>query len=162
MTSRKGKGGGRRSRAEIDLQAEAGTQLLVVQRLSPPLSLTGAGEDLWRAMVQAMPDDWLDEASAPLLEAYITHCVRARTAAAELEAFEAARRLEIEQAPEGTYPECNSMEWSRLTTIYRRETGALANLASKLRISPSSKYSAEWRPSRGGKGSRKKPWEFDG
>lgn len=105
----------------------------------------------------------MDAASAPLLEAYLVHVLRARRIQREMEAFEAFRDAALEAMEDGgEFPELDTEAWSKLTNMYRRETVALANLAGKLRISPSSRYSAEWRPSRGGGGSRKKPWEFDG
>ncbi len=157
---------GRKSRSEIDMEAEGltGKEIVPSHRLQPPLAFSGLAEEMWLAIVQAMPPDWIDETSAPMLEAYITHVMRARRIQAELELFEAARDAELDAAArgEGGYVPLEVAVYNQLTIMYRRETNALSNIAGKMRISPSSRYSADWRPGKGGKGTRKRPWEFDG
>ena len=119
------------------------------RRPEPPRELTNEQAIEWRAVVGYMPADWFTRETHALLVQYCRHVVNARRIARALDGYDPA----VLATPEGidTY--------DKLAKMADREGRALANLATRMRLTQQSHY----RPDKSvGKASAadEKPWEF--
>ena len=114
-----------------------------VARQRPPHELTDEEVEVWAAVVQDQPADWFSPSTVPLLASYCRHVVSARRVA-EL----------IERAT--SHPELSVVDYDRLLKTQRGESSALAQLATKMRVSQQSLTNH-----RGNKTQHatRKPWE---
>jgi len=78
----------------------------------PPPELSDCEREIWIATVEARPLNFLDAATWPLLETYCQHVILCRRLASELRVHSTPKRREE----------------------YRRQTTAMASLATKLRL----------------------------
>lgn len=121
-----------------------------VERQPAPHDLTDEETEIWAAVVNAEPADWLSPSSVPLLVQYCRHSIAARKIAELIE--KGASDLD----PETKQPTMSIKDYDRLLGMQERESRAIATLAQKLRISPHSQTNH-----RGNKIAKavKKPWE---
>lgn len=135
---------GRKSAASQEIMVGAVT---LVERPEPGLDLTPAEDDVWRAVVNAMPADWFPVETHPLLSQYCRHTVAAR---------KIAMLIDVATAKD----EVDTAELDKLLQMQVRETGALKAMAASMRLSQQASYSAR---GAGGEKSRrstvKRPWE---
>lgn len=129
----------------------------------PPGFIGDREAEEWRAIVSAHPAEWFDASNLPLLEAYVRHIILHRDIAALLEKTQAEMIRAAEAGePDGLLVTAADLEIiGRLTNMLRRETNAMASLAVKMRLAQSSRYNADKRPSRGGGGAGRRPWETE-
>lgn len=113
-------------------------------RPEPPKGMGAAEATVWRTMVSAMPDHWFSAASQPVLRALCSHVVTSDALAQQVsEALEADDWAAVD----------------RLTKIQERESKAVADLSSKLRLLPKSKWSQEKASTLEALNPTTRPWE---
>ena len=119
------------------------------QRPEPPAELTKEQAEEWRAVVGRMPAGWFTRETHGLLVQYCRHVVKARLIARALDGYDPA----VLATPEGVEA------FDKLAKMADREGRALANLATRMRLTQQSHYRAEKSV---GKASAadEKPWEF--
>jgi hypothetical protein len=147
----------RKSKDAIDLAAIAGGSLAVVAgsidgRPEPPESLSLRQAETWRAVVSAQPVGWVTTSSYPVLIAYC-------------EAVDGARRVEqILRAftPKNPSSPNNVFRLSELLDMQRKQNGLVTTIATKLRLTPQSRYTPKAAATAQSKtGAGRKPWEVD-
>ncbi|BAQ16925.1 hypothetical protein [Methyloceanibacter caenitepidi] len=139
-----------------------------IERPPPPDVLTDEQAEIWRQVVNRLPADWFKAETLPLLEAYCRHAVQSRRVAALIEQMELAeseriarkskkktRKAKSEDAEDDDAP-FPFKDYDRLLKMQARESGTLASLSVKLRISQSTTYDKS--KAKGGSG-KKTPWE---
>ena len=129
---------------------QAGNSLSIVQgdvisipRAKPPEELSEEERVEWRAITNRLPVDHFRTENLPLLIQYCQHIVRARKLAMLLHQEESGpEKLDLEL-------------YDRLLKMQERESRTLASLATRMRFSQQSRYSAR----KGRPPSGPKPWE---
>jgi hypothetical protein len=94
----------------------------VVERPAAPHDLNDEEVEVWAKVISSQPADWFDPGNLPLLTQYSRHVVQARRLA-EL----------VERATSD--PDLSLQSYDRLLIMQDRESKAIANLATKMRIS---------------------------
>lgn len=112
----------------------------------PPVYLSEDEAEIWRDVVSSMPADWFDAAVAPMISAYCGHAVK-------------ARELQVE-CNQDVDPEEIGLR-DKLLSMREREVRAMTSLATRLRISPSSRWSEQKAHTAHEKAQRQeyKPWD---
>ncbi len=130
--------------------AEFGVIHGIPERPEPPDELTPEQVEEWRAVVARMPVDWFRREIHPLLAAYCRHTCNARHIAALIEG---ARVVDVTDRKA-------VMRYNRFLGMQERQTSALMGLATRMRLTNQSRYTAGSAASRakGGR-SAKKLWE---
>lgn len=124
----------------------------IPKRPDPPGGLTKAQATEWRAIVGRLPVDWFPRETHPLLVEHVRHIEIAETIAKEINAFDTTDLA----TPEGL------KRYDRLLRIADRESRAIAALATKLRLTQQSKYSAKSAATAAGSaGDGRRPWETE-
>lgn len=120
------------------------------ERIRPPHDLSDEEVEVWVAVVNTEPADWLSPSVGPLLAQYCRHVVHARRIAELLE--KATSHVD----PETKLPTLKVEDYDRLLRMQERETGAMTTVATKLRITPQSltNHRGNKKPS-----ATRKPWE---
>jgi phage terminase small subunit len=104
-------------------------------RPDPPDRLTRAEAELWRAIVARMPDGWFPAETLPLLEALVCQSQLLREIEAQVRALTAAGLID---ASLNTIKKLDA-----LTRIHDRVARTVTTLATKLRLTPQSRYAAD-------------------
>ena len=131
--------------------AELGVVHGILQRPEPPDELTPEQADEWRAVVARMPVDWFGREIHPLLCAYCRHVTNARRIAALIEAV---HDLDIGDRTA-------LMRLNRLLGLQERQSNALMGLATRMRLTNQSRYTAGSAASQAKGGHSGKPlWEI--
>ena len=133
---------GRVSAAAMELAHVSAIETVARQR--PPHELTDEEVEVWAAVVEDQPADWFTPSTVPLLAAYCRHVVSARRVA-EL----------IEKATSD--PSLSIVDYDRLLKMQRGESAAIAQLATKMRVSQQSL--TNHRGNKSNKNATRKPWE---
>jgi hypothetical protein len=100
-------------------------------RPSPPEGLTEEQSKEWLAVTRRLPHDYFPRECHRLLEAYVRHASAFRILSESVDAF----RPEWMADPEGL------LRYDKLLAMREREGRALSSLATRLRISPQSRWS---------------------
>lgn len=136
------------------MRARAGINVITVSddRLAAPAHLTPQQATEWTAIVDSLPADYFRPGDVPLLAAYCTAAVFYKRAAADLE----SRGLSLmdDKGREFVNP---------AHQILTSQASAMAQMAVKLRLCPSARYTektADTKTRRSGGG--KRPWEEQG
>ena len=118
-----------------------------------PDNLTADQKAEWEAITRRLPGDYFPRECHPLLEAYVQHVTALKLLSAEVDRFEA----------EWLDDALGLARYDRLLGMRERESRALSSLATRLRLSPQSRYhqktaanAAAKEPPNGGR----KPWEW--
>lgn len=98
-------------------------------RLQPPPDLTAYEVQVWQSVVATKPSNWFQADCAPILKSYVKHISTAATFDQQLETFN----------PEKATKE-DWTEYLRLTEARRKQTQIITTCATKLRLTPQSKY----------------------
>lgn len=114
------------------------------KRPAPPAHLSKVEADIWRNVVNRLPADWFPQETHEMLAQYCRHASAARK-------FGAMRR-DYEQRSQADFDR-DEYEW--LLRMHDREGRAMAQLATKMRLTQQSSYSEKH--GKGPTGSR--PWE---
>ena len=117
---------GRKSAAALSVVAP-----IAGQRPEPPNYLSKAEAAEWRAIVARMPPDWFSPETWGLLAQLCRHMVLSKLVAAEGLHADAGRMIRDD-------PDL----FDRLTRIHEREGRAISSLATRLRLTPQSRYDA--------------------
>ena len=122
----------------------------IPQRPAAPDELTSAQATEWRAIVSRMPTGWFPREIWPLLAQYCRHITNSRHIAGM-----------IEDAHKGDLSDRKAlMGFNRLLGMQERQTNTLAGLATRMRLTNQSRYTAHSAASRTKGGtSAKKLWE---
>ncbi len=131
--------------------AELGVIQGIPQRPDPPDELTPAQAEEWRAVVTRMPVHWFPREIWPLLCAYCRHVTYARHIAGM-----------IEDAHQGDLTDrAELMHYNRLLGMQERQSNVMAGLATRMRLTNQSRYTAHSAASQAKGGiTGRKPWEF--
>ena len=129
-------------------------ELRVVQgtcaRPRPPGELIQEQAKEWREIVARMPADWFGREIWPLLCAYCQHVTNSRRIA----------RL-IEDAHTGDLTDRKAlMRFNRLLGMQERQSNALAGLATRMRLTNQSRYTASSAAAQAKGGSGVELWEI--
>ncbi len=121
------------------------------QRPEPPDELTPEQAEEWRAVVSRMPVDWFGREIWPLLCAYCRHVATARHIAGL-----------IEDAHKGDLSDRKVlMRFNRLLGMQERQSNVMAGLATRMRLTNQSRYTATSAATQAKGGiTGRKPWEF--
>lgn len=122
--------------------------VVATRRPDPPADLTPEQAEAWREIVNAHPADWFTAGARPLLAQLCRHVSAARRVASWL------ARIEAEDDA------FNGDLWLRLLARQESEGKAIAALATRLRLTPQSRYgprAAHTAAARATEGA--KPWE---
>jgi hypothetical protein len=140
---------GRKSAASLSVVAGA-----IDGRPQPPADLTEFQRDLWQKTVAAEPLDQFRTATLQqLLKEYVRHCEAAHVLAAQIAEF----RVEWLATDDGL------KRYDRLLGMRDRETKALADKATKLRLTNQSRYTPQAAATAAKNAApRAKPWEMTG
>ena len=135
---------GRKSAAELSVIRG------IPERPQPPSELTPDQAEEWREIVASLPVDWFPRTVWPLLCAYCRHVCNARHIAGLIEA---AHDVDIGDRSA-------LMRFNRLLGMQERQSGTLPGLATRMRLTNQSRYTARSAASRAKGGtSAKKLWE---
>ena len=112
--------------------AELGVIPGIPQRPEPPDELTPQQAEEWREIVDRMPVDWFRREIHPLLCAYCRHICNARHIAGLIED---ARVVDVADRKA-------VMRYNRFLGMQERQTSALMGLATRMRLTNQSRYTA--------------------
>jgi hypothetical protein len=134
---------GRKSAAELSVIGPHGVE--TIRRPEPPVELSQREAETWRRMVNAYPADRFDPGAQPVLALLCRH-------------IEAARKLAalIRQAEEDD--DFDLDHWRALLRDQDRESGRIASLATRLRLTPQARYVPHSAAARA-QSDFPKPWE---
>jgi hypothetical protein len=114
-------------------------------RPAPPRELSDEEGEEWCAIVDRLPADWFARETHALLVQYCRHIVAARRISQLIAAIQAVEKAE----------DFNFKAYHDALKMQQRESGILASLATKMRISQQSSYDKSRKKGEGGK---PKPW----
>ena len=113
-------------------------------RLEPPETLTEAQARVWREVVATKPVEWFKADSAPVLEAYCQSVENYRRTATALDQTDS----------------CDLQTYRVLSELVIKQANLVAALATKLRLTPQSRYTPQAAATADRKsGDVRKPWE---
>lgn len=135
---------GRKSVAELTV-----VSVVPGQRIEPPADLTEAESRYWRDVVETKPADWWKADTAMLLKAYCRAAVQHDAISATINALP-QRRLKTESG----WAKYERMRKTQATT-----SGEMCTLATKMRLTPQSRYTSQSAATADRKADRGKPWE---
>lgn len=92
-----------------------------MERMKAPHDLTDEETEVWVAVVNTEPADWFSPSTAAPLAQYCRHCVAARRVAELIERMTGDRELSVD-------------DYNKLLTMQDRESKAIVNLATKMRM----------------------------
>ncbi len=132
--------------------AELGVIPGIPQRPEPPDELTPQQAEEWRAVVARMPVNWFPREIFPLLCAYVRHVTNSRHIA---RLIEAAEDMDIGDRTA-------LMRFNRLLGMQERQSNVMAGLATRMRLTNQSRYTASSAAAQAKRGSGVKLWETPG
>ena len=119
------------------------------QRLAAPASLTAEQATEWRSIVDSLPADYFRPGDVPLLAAYCVATSLYKRAAANMEAR--GMTFEDDRGREMVNP---------VHQILTSQASAMAQMAIKLRLCPSARYSEKQAATKTGESAKPaRPWE---
>ena len=138
---------GRKSSKELSTISSGGLELH--RRPDPPEHLGEDAVKVWRATGNSLPADWFSPGTLPLLEAFCGLTVSQRNTIMALQRIER----------EGN--DFRRDEWERLLKQLGEVSGRIATLATRMRLTPQSRYGARAADTAARNvGDVPKPWEF--
>lgn len=141
---------GRKSAASLAVVASLPAAM---QRPEPPEDLTSEHAEEWRAVVSRMPAGWFTRETHQVLATYCRHVVNARRLSVAIEAFDPAWLVDDE----------GLKRYDKLLSMADREGKAITMTATRLRLTPQARYTAQAAATAANKaGSGDKPWQRQG
>ena len=138
---------GRKSAASLAVVSQLPASL---QRPEPPEDLTEAQAAEWRAVVGRMPLGWFPRECHQVLVTYCRHVVNARHLAAMVAGFD----------PVWLTDDDGLKRYDTLLRMAEREGKAVTMTATRLRLTPQSRYNAQAASTTAEKaGAEAKPWQ---
>jgi len=98
------------------------TAIDIIDRPKPPFDFDNREASIWASIVNSMPADWFNTASLPLLRQFVHHTVAAENLS-QLIAEVSANSEEL-----------NIKAYITLLTAQKEQSGVMAQLATKLRL----------------------------
>ena len=98
-------------------------------RPEPPEELNEEQAQIWRQLIASMPGDWFRPECESLVVALCRHISYSRAIGARLNALNFRSEEDMER-------------FAELAKLHKNETQAIANLATRLRLTPQSRYTA--------------------
>lgn len=139
---------GRRSAASLSVVVGS-----IDGRPSPPTDLNKAQVEVWeRTVANEAADVFKTAALQQLLKEYCRHVVSAKKLAAMIEATEALPQMTADDLG----------DYDRLLKMRDRETKAIADKATKLRLTNQARYTPQAAATAAKKGTERKPWQAAG
>jgi hypothetical protein len=120
---------GRKSADALALLSPAKV-LETVRRPEPPYDLTDEQADIWRQVVNSLPADWFPPETHMLLTQYCRHVIASHRVAQLIDAEEKANPF-------------LPLAWADLLKIQDRESKAIGQLATRMRITQQSTMRVE-------------------
>lgn len=138
---------GRKSTAELAVATtpDAGVTQKTY-RPPPPSELSKEAASEWHEIVDQMPADWFPRETHGMLAQYCRHVIAARHVAQLIDDHEAGEQLDLDH-------------YERLLKMQERESKIIRELATKMRMSQQSTWSAQKTKGGSSQGGVKKPWE---
>ena len=133
---------GRKSSASLTVAAPP-SQIQTIERPAPPDDLTDEQAAEWIAVVERMPADWFPRETWPLLVQYCRHIVAAKRVDQLIETLQ-------------NEPDFELKAWADALKIQRQESGVIAALSTKMRLSQQTSYD---KSKKKGSGGVRKPWD---
>lgn len=133
---------GRKSAASLSVVAPS-SQIQTIERPAPPDDLTDEQAAEWVAIVERMPADWFPRETWSLLVQYCRHIVAAKRVDQLIEALQNESDIDLKA-------------WADALKIQRQESGIIAALSTKMRLSQQTSYDKSRKK---GSGGVRKPWE---
>jgi hypothetical protein len=99
----------------------------------PPESFQERQAEIWRDIVATKPVDWFQADSKPVLAGLCRAIALDEEIAAEIDAFDRTRVRDVE----------GFKLWKALLKMQREQQQHIASLATKLRLTPQSRYNAQ-------------------
>ncbi len=138
---------GRKSSAELSTISAAGLE--VHRRPDPPEFMGDEAVAIWRAVVNSLPADWFTSGTLPLLEAFCGLTISQRCT------------LRALQVAERGGDDFDRESWEKLQRQLGEVSGRIATLATRLRLTPQSRYGARGADTAARSvGDIQKPWEY--
>ncbi len=138
---------GRKSSAELSTISASGLE--VHRRPDPPEHMGEEAVAIWRAVVNSLPADWFTPGTLPLLDALCGLTVSQRFT------------LRALQVVERGGDDFDRDEWERLLKQLGEISGRIATLATRMRLTPQSRYGPRGAATAGRlPPDGPKPWEF--
>jgi phage terminase small subunit len=138
---------GRKSAAELATVGPGG--LALARRPEPPAHLGDDAAAIWRAITNSLPANWFSAGTLPLLEALCGLTVSQRCT------------LRALQVAERGGDDFDRESWEKLQKQLGEVSGRIATLATRLRLTPQSRYGARAADTAARtSGDGPKPWEF--
>ena len=139
---------GRRSAASLSVVVGS-----IDGRPQAPADLTKEQRDIWeRVVANEAADVFKTAALQQLLKEYCRHCASALKLARMVEAIEALPRMEPDDLE----------DYDRLLKMRDRETKAIADKATKLRLTNQARYTPQAAATAAKKSGERKPWQAAG
>lgn len=121
------------------------------ERLQPPDYLSDFQRTEWLAIVNRMPADWFKREHVGLLAQYVRHMENA---------YHAGRLLKVVlETPDSEMTSKLVQSFTELTKAHDREGRAMANLATKMRLTQQAQYTHTKAAVHANKGKAGKPWD---
>ena len=119
------------------------------QRPEPPSELTENEADVWRSVVATKTADWFQEDSQPLLINYCRHKVRQKFLSDQIN----------EYTSEWLQDEEGLRRYERLMSMSIKESGMISAIATKLRLTPQSRWQPSSASVKNNQAAIKRPWD---
>jgi len=119
---------GRKSSAELSTIGVSG--VAVTRRPDPPAHLGDEASEIWRSICNSLPGDWFTPGTQPLLEAFCSLTVSQHYTQRALQRIERAET------------EFDAHTWRDLVRQLGEVSGRIAQLATRMRLTPQSRYVA--------------------
>ena len=116
-------------------------------RPEPPRALDKAERAVWRAIVGAMPPNWLGSECQPVLRRLCAQVVVSEGLEEQLRRVRADGSADSERA-------------ARLAEAHREAARAVNQLSQSLRLTPKSRWSARTSETEIGHAAKERPWEI--
>jgi hypothetical protein len=123
-----------------------------------PYNLSEAETDIWNAVVQDCSPDWFSPRNTAILTQYCRHVARANRIARMIQIYET--ELDRKASGQATTIPCDATDYRELLKMQRSETGMIATLATKMRISHQSTKSHDDTPMKADEKPRTPLWEI--
>jgi len=121
-----------------DLLPSVTGPILPGERDPPPSDLTPKQQAIWRGIVADLDRDWFGE-TKPMLKELCAHISYAREIAGRIEEV----RQRLDALPIGSKEEATmSRQLASLLRQHGKQSASIANLSTKLRLTPQSRQSA--------------------
>ena len=146
---------GRKSAAELATVGPGG--LARAPRPKPPTHMGDDAAEIWRQITNSLPADWFSAGTLPLLEALCSLTVSQRYTIRSVQ--------KIERGGD----DFDREEWERLIKQLGEVSGRIATLATRMRLTPQSRYGARAADTAGRSGPKlwdrpdgDEPWNYIG